>query len=115
MVTSPRTRSPRPGPRSVRSEIDAQTGLGEVYMRSLLRTQLRLAFGVVAILALSVGLLPLLFLLVPASRSWSVAGLPLPWLVLGFLVYPWLVALGWFYVRRAERNERAFADLVDRP
>ena len=26
--------------------------------------------------------------------------------------YPWLVLVGWWYVRRAEANERDFADLV---
>jgi hypothetical protein len=38
--------------------------------------------------------------------------MPLPWLLLGFVVYPVLVLLGWRYVRRAERNERNFADLL---
>ena len=42
-----------------------------------------------------------------------VLGLPLGWLLLGVLVYPLLVLLGWVYVRRAERNERHFADLMD--
>ena len=31
---------------------------------------------------------------------------------LGVLVYPLLLGLGWVFVRRAERNERDFADLV---
>ena len=38
--------------------------------------------------------------------------MPLGWLLLGVLVYPALVALGWAYVRRAERNERDFADIL---
>ena len=42
-------------------------------------------------------------------------GLPLPWLLLGVLVYPAMLGLGWFYVRQAERNEHDFTDLVDRP
>jgi len=37
----------------------------------------------------------------------------LGWLLLGVLVYPLLVLLGWVYVRRAELNERHFADLMD--
>jgi hypothetical protein len=98
----------------VGSEIDAQTELGEVYMRSLLRTQLRLAVGVSLVLAATLGLLPVLFATVPSSRGVLVAGVPLPWLLLGFVVYPFLVSLGWIYVRRAERNERTFSDLVDR-
>jgi hypothetical protein len=114
-ITSPRAapggRSTR---RSVSSEIDAQSELGEVYMRSLVRSQLRLALGVVLLVALTVGLLPVLFEVVPASRDTKVAGVPLPWLLLGLVVYPFLVGLGWGYVHRAERNEQAFSDLVDR-
>ena len=33
--------------------------------------------------------------------------------MLGGLVYPFLFLLGWSYVRRAERNEQDFAELVD--
>ena len=93
-------------------EIDAETALGEVYMRSLLREQLVLALRVLAALALTVGLLPLVFHLFPALGDVRVGPLPLAWLLLGALIYPWLVLLGWRYVRRAEGNERDFADLV---
>lgn len=94
------------------SEIDAQTELGEVYMRSLMRSQLRLAVGVTLVLALSLGLLPVLFVTVPALQHGQVFSIPLAWLLLGAGAYPLLVALAIFYVRRAERNERAFDDLV---
>lgn len=95
-VTSPRASAGRPRRATVASEIDAQTRLGEVYMASLLRAQLRLAILVIATLALLVGTLPLLFSLVPRVSDVSMFGMPLPWLLLGFLVYPVLVALGWF-------------------
>ena len=65
-------------------------------------------------LALTVGALPLLFPLCPALREQRLLGVPLPWLLLGVLVYPCLLLLGWRYVRRAERNERDFAELVGR-
>jgi hypothetical protein len=93
-------------------DIDAETRLGGMYMGSLLREQLRLALGVLVTLAVTVGLLPLLFHLAPGLASVHLLGLPLAWLVLGVLVYPFLVLLGWVYVRRAERNERHFADLI---
>ena len=109
-VTSPRAGRPRRT--SIASEIDAQTELGEIYMRSLLRTQLRLALGIVLVLACTVGMLPLRFVAVPASRTTEVAGIPLPWLLLGVVVHPVLFGLAWTYVRRAERNERSFHDLV---
>lgn len=109
-VTAPRTGRPRRT--SIASEIDAQSAVGEIYMRSLMRSQLRLALGVVVMLALSVGSLPLLFELSPSLRRADLLGVPLPWLLLGFGVYPVLIALAWFYVRRAERNEAAFDDMV---
>jgi hypothetical protein len=109
-VTGPRLDRPRTT--SIASEIDAQSEVGEIYMRSLMRSQLRLAMGVVLMLAASVGVLPLLFELAPGLRRAHLLGVPLPWLVLGAGVYPVLIALAWFYVRRAERNEAAFGDMV---
>ena len=85
-------------------EIDAETALGEVFMRSLLREQLFLALRVLAALALTIGMLPLLFHLFPSLGDMRVGQMPLAWLLLGVLAYPWLVVLGWFYVRRSEAN-----------
>lgn len=109
-VTGPPARRPRRT--SVASEIDAQTEVGEIYMRSLMRTQLRLALGTVLVLAGTVGALPLLFATVPWLRTTRLLGVPLPWLVLGAGVYPLLLLLAWSYVRRAEANERSFHDMV---
>lgn len=111
-VTGP----PRRRAQGVRSagtrEIDAETALGEVFMRSLLREQLFLALRVLAALAVTVGMLPLLFHLFPSLGDERVGQMPLAWLLLGVLTYPWLVLLGWFYIRRSEDHERDFADLV---
>ena len=108
-VTGPERRGT---PRTRTSEIDEETALGEVYLGSLLRVQLGLALRIIGLLAAGVGSLPLVFYLAPGLAGVRVLGLPLSWLLLGFLVYPAIVALGWRYVRRAERNERDFADLV---
>lgn len=94
------------------SDIDAATPLGGVYLHSLLRDQLWLAVRVIAVLALVVGSLPLLFHFSPTLGDIRVLGIPLAWLLLAVAVYPVLWVLGWYYVRRAEGNERAFADLV---
>ncbi|HET7386529.1 MAG TPA: hypothetical protein VFJ19_07695 [Nocardioidaceae bacterium] len=112
-VTSERATRGRSRRTSVLSEIDAQTRLGEVYMRSLMRSQLRLAVGTMMLLVLGVGLLPVVFTVAPVTRRVTVLSIPLPWLLLGAVVYPFLVLTGWIYVRRAERNERAFAELVE--
>ena len=111
-VTGPaRRRSTAAAPPGTR-EIDADTALGAVYMGSLIRDQLRLALRILLVLALSLGGLPLVFHLVPELADATVVGVPLPWVLLGLLVYPWLIVLGWAFVRRAERHEHDFADLV---
>lgn len=113
-VTSPRATAGRPRHVSVGSEIDAQTRLGEIYMSSLLRAQLRLAaLVIVAVLVLVAGV-PLAYWLFPGLDDVRVVGMPLAWVFLGFAVYPLLVLLGWLYVRAAERNERSFTDIVER-
>lgn len=114
-VTSPRMRAVRrPPSRSVERDIDEQTAIGEVYMRSLVRTQLRLALGALVAFGVSVGALPLLFAVAPGLRTLQVAGVPAPWLLLGLLVYPFVAVTAWAYVRAAERAERDFSHLVGR-
>ena len=114
-VTSPRTAAVRrpPGPSGLQA-LDEQDVVGELLVRSLVRAQLGLALRVGLALAVALGGLPLLFAVAPGTRDVQVLGLPLPWLVLAGLVYPALVAAGWAYVRVAERNERDFAELVER-
>lgn len=114
-VTSPRTGAPRRGtPRSGAHEIDEQTTIGAMYMDSLMRAQLRLSIRVIAVVLGGLGVLPLLFALVPFARTFAVFGVPLPWVVLGVLAYPVLFLAARYYVSRAERIEASFADLVVR-
>jgi uncharacterized membrane protein (DUF485 family) len=100
--------------RTAASEIDAQTQLGEIYMTSLLRAQLRLAVLVLVTLLGTLVALPLVFRLFPGLVGVHVLGMPLSWVLLAFAAYPWLLLLGWIYVRAAERNERDFTDVVGR-
>jgi hypothetical protein len=93
-------------------DLEQDTRLAGVYLSSLLREQLWLALRLLAVLAVAVGLLPALFALVPSLADVRVLGLPLAWLVVGVAVYPLLLGLGWRYVRTAERNEDAFAELM---
>lgn len=113
-VTSPRTLAGRPRRVRVTSEIDAQTRIGELYMIALLRAQLRLAGRVILALMVLVGGIPLAYSRFPALDDARVLGMPLAWLLLGIAVYPVMVLLGWLYVRSAERNEKDFADMVER-
>jgi len=109
-VTGPRHGRPRRS--TVVAEIDAQTIVGNIYIRSLMRSQLRLALAVLFVLLLTVGLLPLALDHWPALAAHRLGGVPLVWLVLGVCCYPVLLVLAALYVRRAERNERAFGELV---
>ena len=114
-ITSPRRGAARRGPvRPATTEIDEQTGLGKVYMAALLRAQLRLTVSVLVAVAAGLGILPLLFLAVPATHELRVWLVPLPWVILGVLVYPVVALAALYYVRHAEAIERDFADLVDR-
>ncbi|WAX56954.1 hypothetical protein M6B22_20885 [Jatrophihabitans cynanchi] len=112
-ITHPRTEAARRGAaRPPVREIDEQTALGEVYMRSLIRSQRRLAVtvcGGVGVLLVGIALAGAL---APRFATVRVLGLPLPWLLLGVLIYPALIALAAYAVRQAERNEQAFTDLV---
>lgn len=112
-VTSERATASRRTPTTATTEIDTQSEIGTIYVRSLLRAQLRLAMGVLAVLVATIGGLPLLFWLWPAFSDHHVAGVPVSWAILAFAVYPLLLLLGWIFVRGAERNERAFSDVVD--
>lgn len=108
-VTGP----PRRRPRVARTrEVDADTRLGAVYVGSLLREQLWLAVRTLAVVVLTIGLVPLLFHVFPGLAEVRVGLVPVVWLVLGVATYPFLLLLAWRYVRRAERNEEAFAELM---
>ncbi|MFD5491998.1 hypothetical protein ACFYY3_23010 [Streptomyces sp. NPDC001812] len=107
VVTGPPRRARRAfGYYRPRTEIDEQTTLGHTYVRSLMRIQLRTGLLVFAVLMLLIGPLPLVFAAAPDARR-------LEWAVLGFGLYPPLVLLARWYVRRAERNERDFVRLVE--
>jgi hypothetical protein len=93
-------------------EIDEQTGVGEAYMGSLMRTQLRLALKVLAMVLVPLALLPLIFAAFPLIAELMVGPVPLPWLILGVGVYPVLVFVGWRFIRQVERNEAEFERIV---
>lgn len=97
-----------------RREIEEQTQVGEVLVRGLVRAQLGLAVRLSLLVAASFGVLPLLFALAPDTARVRVAGLPLPWILLGALAYPVIIGVAWTYVRLAERNEQEFVELVNR-
>ncbi len=99
---------------SVRTVVDVTelTPVGDLLRTNLIGNQLGVAVRVAAVAVLSLGVLPVLFALFPQLGLVEVLGLRLPWLLLGVLVYPFLLGLGWWHVRSAEKIEQEFADVV---
>jgi len=94
------------------ADIEEDTGVGELLRTNLINSQLAVALLFGAGAALPLAALPLLFALFPEIGRTSVVGLPVPWLLLGFLIYPFLFGLGLWHARAAERVEKDFADHV---
>lgn len=113
-VTAPRTRAAAARSRySVSRELAEQSELGEMFIRSLMRTQLRLALVVAGGFGLILLGVPMLMLLFPSVNGMSVFTVPLPWLLLGAGVYPVIIVCAALYNRAAARNEDRFRQLVD--
>jgi hypothetical protein len=112
-------RAPRTATGATRSvpairDLDERSEYGEVLLRSLVRAQLGLGLGFLMLIAGLLVAIPLLATVLPWLSHRQVAGLPLSLIVLGIGIYPVLVALGFLYVRLAERTDRHFTDLVER-
>ncbi|MFY1635444.1 hypothetical protein ACN27F_19575 [Solwaraspora sp. WMMB335] len=98
-----------------RTDLAEQTQVGEALVRGLIRAQLALALRLSLVVAIGLGALPLLFAVAPTVGTMKIAGINLPWLLLGVAAFPFLVAVGFTYVYLAERNEQDFIALVRRP
>lgn len=94
-------------------ELEEQTAVGRIFLGALMRRQLGLSLRVAAILAAALAVQPLLAWAWPTYGDLRVFSLPLPWLVLGVGCYPLLVALGLYYVRKAETIDDEFAELLE--
>ncbi|MDQ0938357.1 hypothetical protein [Streptomyces sp. V1I1] len=105
---------PANGREPVADDLGRQTPLGDIYLRSLMRAQLRLGLAVVGVLVAVLGGLPFLFLAAPALRNSIVAGVPVPWLIIGAAVHPVILTLAFVCLRHAGRNEHDFTELVER-
>ncbi|MDJ0393882.1 hypothetical protein QMK17_11120 [Rhodococcus sp. G-MC3] len=119
-MTTPRKRervvlASRRGARIVRTrvEVQEQTEVGDAMVRGLVRAQLLLSVRLALLTLAILFSIPLVALQVPAFGDATLAGVRLPWIVLGILVYPLLLGVGWIYVRQAERIEQQFVELVD--
>ncbi|MCC3283901.1 DUF485 domain-containing protein [Arthrobacter caoxuetaonis] len=112
-VTAPRAPGAAPAVFPVARELDEQSEVGEVFLSSLIRSQLRLALVVAGGFGLIMVGVPLLLAAVPQLSAVEIFGIPVPWLLLGLGVYPLVIVSGALYVRSANRNEKRFQDLLD--
>lgn len=108
-VTAPR--SAALPPRDSR-EAAQDSEVGQVFVRSLIRSQLRLALVVAGGFLLILGAFPLLLAIVPGLTETRVAGIPFDWILLGAGIYPLIGVSAWLYVRTATRNEARYRDLA---
>lgn len=84
-----------------------------VYVRSLIRSQLRLGVVMAVGFAVATTLFVLAITFAPVLDETFVAGVPLSWLLLGVGVYPLAITVGGLYVRAAARNEARYRSLTE--
>lgn len=95
-------------------ELEEQTSYGEELVRGFIRIQLKTAVRLALLAAVLLCGLPVLFFFVPAISGITVAGVRLPWLLLGVAPFPVLFGIGYWYNVLAERHERDFVDMVEK-
>ncbi|WP_026538256.1 membrane protein [Arthrobacter sp. 9MFCol3.1] len=102
------------GGRSAAASLDAEeeTDAGQLFVRSLIRSQLRLGLVVALGFLLIMLAFPLMLGLVPGLADSTIAGLPFDWVLLGAGIYPVIGLSAWLYVRTAARNEARYRDLA---
>lgn len=94
-------------------EAAEESEVGQLFVRSLIRTQLRLALVVAGGFLLVLCAFPLLLAAVPGLAETRVAGIPFDWLLLGAGIYPVTGLSAWLYIRSAARNEARYRDLAE--
>lgn len=109
-VTAPRSAA---RPAADTREAAEDSDVGQIFVRSLIRSQLRLALVVAAGFMLILLAFPMLLGLVPGLADSKIAGIPFGWLLLGVGIYPVIGLSAWLYIRSATRNEARYRDLAE--
>jgi uncharacterized membrane protein (DUF485 family) len=114
-VTAPRAGSPAASSRPAsRNAAEAPTSdIAGVYVRSLIRSQLRLGVVFAVGFAAATALFVLAIAFVPELDTTFVAGVPASWLLLGVGVYPLAITVAALYLRAASRNEARYRSLTE--
>ncbi|MGP0223894.1 MULTISPECIES: hypothetical protein [unclassified Paenarthrobacter] len=113
-VTAPRQAAPAVPVRLPHgSDVSEDSDAGQVFIRSLIRSQLRLALVVGCGFLVILGAFALMLVYGPGVAETRILGVPLDWLLLGAGVYPVIGISAWFFNRAAARNEARYRDLVE--
>lgn len=114
-MTRVRVTAPRTAVRPVKETREAaqDSEVGQLFVRSLIQSQLRLALVVAGGFLVILGAFPLLLAVVPGLAETRVAGVPFAWILLGAGIYPVIGLSAWLYIRTAARNEARYRDLAE--
>ncbi|MEV4686044.1 hypothetical protein [Microbacterium sp. LWH3-1.2] len=114
-MTAPHADSAAASVRSASPQADdgPTSDIAGVYVRSLIRSQLRLGIVFALGFVVATALFVLAIALVPPLDTTFVLGVPLSWLLLGAGVYPLAITVGGLYVRAASRNEARYRALAE--
>lgn len=81
-------------------------------MRSLIRSQLRVALASAGAFGLLLAATAAVLAVVPEVRAATAGGIPIAWIVLGAAVYPVVLVVAILFVRAVDRNERHYRSLA---
>jgi hypothetical protein len=109
-VTAPRA-DERPPPLATNGTSTGDPS--DVYVRSLIRSQLRVALVTAGSFAFLLAATTAALAFVPEVRTATVGGIPIVWIVLGAGVYPVVLLVASLFVRAAERNEKRYRSLAE--
>ncbi|MEV7660194.1 hypothetical protein [Paenarthrobacter sp. NPDC089316] len=113
-VTAPRQSAAPASGRVLHSHEAAEdSDAGRIFVRSLIRSQLRLALVVACGFLVILAVYATILVYGPGVSETRVFGIPLDWLTLGVGIYPVIGLSAWLYNRAAARNEARYRDLVE--
>lgn len=87
------------------------TETSALYLRTLIRAQLRLGITLAAGFALTLAVASVLVASTPVLHTRTIGGVPWAWALQAFGMYPIVAVFALLYVRAARRNERRYRSL----
>ena len=113
-ITGPPRRDPAPGIRRPAEAQATSRDVGAIYLRSLIRAQLRLAVVCCIGFVLTLTSAAVIIATVPTLHESYVFGVPWSWALQAYGMYPLILAFAVIYARGAARNEQRYRLLEGR-